>query len=50
MNNPQNISSAEDLAFLCRYAMKNHIFRKIVNTQKYHYVCKHFQYPTEEEL
>ena len=50
MNNAQNISSAEDLAILCRYSMKSQIFRRIVKTQKYHYVCKHYQYPTEEEL
>ena len=50
MNNPQNISCAEDLALLCTFAMKNQTFRKIVHTQKYQYCCTIFQYPTEEEL
>jgi D-alanyl-D-alanine carboxypeptidase len=37
LNNPQNFSCAEDLARLCAYAMKNHQFRKIVQTRKYEY-------------
>ena len=48
MNNPQNISCAEDLALLCTYAMKNKTFRKIVQTHKYEYYYTIFEYPTEE--
>ena len=50
MNNQQNISCAEDLAFLCAFAMKNQTFRKIVQTQKYQYYYTIFEYPTPEEL
>ena len=38
LNHTQNYSTAEDLALLCRYAMKNSKFRRIVQTQKYQYI------------
>lgn len=39
LSNSQNISCAEDLAKLCAYAMRNRKFRKVVQTQKFHYSC-----------
>ena len=35
LNNNLNYSSAEDLAKLCTYAMRNVKFRKVVQTRKY---------------
>ena len=38
LSNTASYSTASDLAKLCSFGMKNHIFRKIVNTQKYEYI------------
>lgn len=35
LNNPQNYSSADDLAKLCSYAMRNSKFRKVVHATRY---------------
>jgi len=37
LNQTQNFSCAQDLALLCRYAMKNSTFRKVVQTRRYEY-------------
>jgi len=37
LSNTSNLSSAEDVAKLCTYSMKNTHFRKIVNTKIHHY-------------
>lgn len=37
LSNTNNYSNAEDLAKLCSYAMRNQLFRKIVQTKKYTY-------------
>lgn len=35
LSNPNNYSTAQDLAKLCTYSMRNLMFRKIVQTKKY---------------
>ena len=35
LSNTSSYSTANDLAKLCTFAMKNNLFRKIVNTQTY---------------
>lgn len=35
LSNPDNKSSAYDLAVLCEYCMQNETFRSIVKTEKY---------------
>lgn len=37
LSNTSSLSTANDLAKLCTFAMKNTIFRKVVNTQTYNY-------------
>ena len=37
LSNTSSYSTANDLAKLCTFSMKNQLFRKIVNTQEYHY-------------
>ena len=39
LSNIYSLSTATDLAILCGFAMKNSIFRKIVNTKSHNYVC-----------
>lgn len=45
LNHTQNFSTAEDLAYLCSYSMKNYNFRRIVQTQRYQYTKKMFVKP-----
>lgn len=40
LSNTANYSTALDLCKLCAHAMKNPLFRKIVNTQRHHYQCE----------
>ena len=40
LSNTNNYSTAEDLAKLCTYSMRNPMFRKIVQTKKYSYSIK----------
>lgn len=40
LSNTNNYSTAEDLAKLCAYSMRNALFRKIVQTKKYSYSIK----------
>jgi len=37
LSNTSSLSTANDLAKLCTFAMKNTIFRKVVSTQSYSY-------------
>ena len=37
LSNPNNYSTAQDLAKLCTYSMRNSAFRKIVQTRRYSY-------------
>lgn len=37
LSNTNNYSNAQDLAKLCAYAMRNTLFRKIVQTRRYSY-------------
>ena len=43
LNNPQNYSTAEDVAKLCTHAMKNKKFRQIVHTRTYKYEYSLFE-------
>ena len=35
LSDQDNVSTSNDMAKLCHYAMKNSLFRKIVSTKKY---------------
>ena len=37
LSNNSSLSTANDLAKLCTFAMKNDVFRKVVNTQSHNY-------------
>lgn len=37
LSNPNNYSTAQDLAKLCTYSMRNSAFRKIVQTRRHSY-------------
>jgi D-alanyl-D-alanine carboxypeptidase/D-alanyl-D-alanine carboxypeptidase (penicillin-binding protein 5/6) len=37
LSNPNNFSTASDLAKLCQHAMKKPLFRRIVQTRKHSY-------------